>query len=293
MEDISKQKNENGKKKRTGKQKTALVFKIIGNVIFYAIIVFLFIFALMNIRGGKESFPNIFGKGFLSVQSDSMNTGGKDSEYEIESFAKGDLLIVSTHSGDAKDLKVGDVITWYDSSIQALNTHRIVYIHTDYSYVITQGDRIAQTMPFNKEDPFGQGNATLALNGYTETVSAGQIQGKVTSIWGGAGSVLDNLQKNWLFYFVIPVAVLLLIELFFVFKNILDYRNEKKKLESGNNQDALRNEIELEKDKIREELLKELQEKGMIVNDSLNEDGKEDLKKVEEVKEEKESSDNE
>ncbi len=274
MEGINKQKNENENNGRTGKQKTLFVFKIIGNVIFYAIIAILFIFALMNIRAGKESFPNIFGFGFLSVQSNSMerdNLPGNDpeewKEYNIQGFKKGDLVISKTHSGDASDLKVGDVITWYDSSIKALNTHRIVYISEDKSYVIAQGDNIAQYTPFNKADPLSASNYALEANGQTQHVSSSQILGKATGVWNGAGSVLDNLQKNWLFYFVIPVAVLLLIELFFVFKNILDYRNEKKKLQAGAvDKDALKAELEAEKAKMREELLKEFAERGVILN---------------------------
>ena len=73
MENSNIDKKEN-KEPMTTKQKVFFGLRIAFNVVFYALIIFLFLFSIMNIRGGNgsENFPNIFGRGFLSVQSDSM-----------------------------------------------------------------------------------------------------------------------------------------------------------------------------------------------------------------------------
>lgn len=293
-EKIGVQKNENENKPK--KNKALFILKIIGNVIFYLIIIALFIFALMNIRGGKTSFPNIFGRGFLSVQSTSMERSADKKQpeewngYEIKEIKKGDLVLVKTFSGKAEDIKVGDVITWYDSSIGstgALNTHRIVYINAEKGYVIAQGDRVAQTSPFDKNDPLGVYNYTLEASGAIQNVSISSILGVTTGVWGGAGKVLDNMQKNWLWYFVLPIAILLLIELFFVFKNIMDYRNEKKKLLEGDKtKEDLKAELEAEREKMKAELLAELKAQGVVVNNHAPEEKEPEPVPAEEVKEE-------
>ena len=292
MENVNKQKNENEVKKN----KPLFILKIVGNVIFYLIIIALFIFALMNIRGGKTSFPNIFGRGFLSVQSSSMQRDETKEQrpewanYEIKGINKGDLVLVKTFSGTASDLKVGDVITWFDSSIGsagALNTHRIVYINAEENYVIAQGDRIAQTSPFDVNNPTSYYNYTLEANGAIQNVTISAIQGVTTGVWGGAGKVLDNMQKNWLWYFVLPIAVLLLIELFFVFKNIMDYRNEKKKLLEGDKtKEDLKAELEAEREKMKAELLAELKAQGVVVNNNAPEEKEPEPIPTEEVKKE-------
>ena len=271
MGNINEQKNKNEEKKRNT---PLFILKIIGNVLFYLVILTLFLFALANIRGGKDNIPNLFGRGFLSVQTSSMQRDPNKQQreewtkYEIGGINQGDLVLVKTFSGTVNDLKVGDVVTWYDSSIGnqgGLNTHRIVYINVEQNYVIAQGDRVAQTSPYDTNDPASIYNQSLEATGAIQNVSVKSILGVTTGVWGGAGKVLDNMQKNWLWYFVVPIAVLLLVELFFVFKNIIDYRNEKKKLAEGEaNQEELRKEVEAEREKLRQEILAELKAQGAI-----------------------------
>ena len=89
-------------------------------------------------------------------------------------------------------------------------------------------------------------------------VAVENIKGKVTGVARGAGSVLDNIRQNWLFYFVIPIAVILLLEIVFVIKNFLDLRHEKNKAELADDKEAMLAELEAEKEKMRQELLAEL-----------------------------------
>ena len=151
MQEEIKVNNENEiKEKKTTKQKVFFGLKIAGNVVFYALILALLLFSIMNINAGSTNggFPNIFGKGFLSVQSNSMSEMQNPnyklpeqySAYPVTQFQKGDLLYADTLSSkDINSLHVGDVITFYDKTISykdtkgkeingALNSHRIVYI---------------------------------------------------------------------------------------------------------------------------------------------------------------------
>lgn len=241
QDNTQKNENENIKEPKTTKQKVLFILKIVGNVVFYLVIAFLLLFSIMNIRGGngKENFPNIFGRGFLSVQSDSMKrTPELDDleewrDYKVGGFVKGDLLYVKTFKDDdCSNLKVGDVITFYSSELQALNTHRIVYIAENKSYVITQGDNAAERQPFNKEDPLGTYNGALEASGATEHVSVELIKGVVTSVGYGKGKTIDNIQKYWIVIFILPVAIFLIFEIFMVFKNIMALKNEKDKLKN-------------------------------------------------------------
>jgi hypothetical protein len=234
------------KENKKPQDKKALVKKIlviVGNVVFYAVIIVLFLFSLMNINAGNgtENFPNLFGKGMLSVESGSMErseTGYHPTEWEtycIGEIKKGDLVYDDVLNGDLNSLKIGDVITFYDSNINALNTHRIVFISLENNFVVTQGDYIitqstTDSLCYDSTDTDKKKNNELTSNpNYAQVVKKGNIKGVVTGVNPGAGSVLSNIRQNWLFYFVIPVAVILLLEIVIVIKNFLDLRNGKNK----------------------------------------------------------------
>lgn len=255
--------------------KKALVKKILviaGNVVFYAIIIVLFLFSLMNINAGNgtQNFPNLFGKGMLSVESNSMerNEGGYHpaewDTYGIGEIKKGDLVYDDVFNGDINSLKIGDIITFYDAQIDALNTHRIVYINVENGYIIAQGDYIitqssSDTYYYDASNTDVAKNDMLTSNhNYAQIVQTPDIKGVVTGVSSGAGSVLSNIRQNWLFYFVIPIAVILLIEIVFVVKNFLDLRHEKNKAELADDKEAMLLELEAEKEKMRQELLAEL-----------------------------------
>ena len=255
--------------------KKALVKKILviaGNVVFYAIIIVLFLFSLMNINAGNgtQNFPNLFGKGMLSVESNSMerNEGGYHpaewDTYGIGEIKKGDLVFDDVFNGDINSLKIGDIITFYDSVIDALNTHRIVYINVENGYIIAQGDYIitqsaSDTYYYDASNTDVAKNDMLTSNhNYAQIVHTAEIKGVVTGVNPGAGAVLSNIRQNWLFYFVIPIAVILLIEIVFVVKNFLDLRHEKNKAELADDKEAMLAELEAEKEKMRQELLAEL-----------------------------------
>ena len=245
------------------------VLKIVGNVFFYFIIIILLLLSIMNIRAGKqnESFPNIFGKGFLSVQTNSMNGDKEDS------FKAGDLLFVKVFKEKkANDLKVNDIITFYDSTVNdnqgGLNSHRIVYINYDkdgnVASVVCQGDKSAMdyNWTFNPESTDSNApirNQELLSGNHAQTVSLKDIKGVMTSIWHGAGKTVDGIQKNWLFIFVLPVLAFLIFEIFMVAKNVMALKNEKKGINNDNVID-----LEAQKEELRAQILAELRaEQGL------------------------------
>lgn len=268
--------NEVKGEKKTTKEKTIFGLKIAGNIIFYLIIIALLLFSIMNINAGSKNggFPNIFGKGFLSVQSDSMTRPGtlpsEYDSYEIQGFTKGDLLYVSViNNKNINDLKKGDVVTFYDSTIEALNTHRIVYItyneDNTVNSVSLQGDKSASLR--SVYDPTDETkldlNYQLQSSGDIATFSGdglGNLKGVVTGINVGAGKVLDNIQKNWLWYFVLPVLVFLLFEVFLVVRNIMDLKGAKQSAKLLSDKEAMMADLEAQKEEMRKQILAELEQ---------------------------------
>lgn len=302
MQDINTQKNENEiKEQKTAKERTLFILKIVGNIIFYIIIVALLLFSIMNINAGSKNggFPNLFGKGFLSVQTDSMERSDELddleewSEYKIKDINKGDLVYVTKFTkSDCRSLKVGDVITFYDDELESLNTHRIVYINENYDSVITQGDKSAEVRAYRKDDPFSsenaQYNAQLEQEGAVETVNVSEIRGVVTGVSRGAGKVIDNIHKNWLWYFVLPVLAFLLFEIFMVVRNIMELKGAKQQAALATDKEAMLADIEAQKEEMRKQILAELkaQQNEMQSVDLPAEEPKEENSISEDVSEE-------
>jgi len=287
MESTKTVKEKEKKEPMTPKQKTFFILKIIGNVIFYTIIIALFLFSIMNINsGGKGGIPNLFGKGYLSVQSTSMsieqdvyNQNNKlpkqyDS-YPIKSFNKGDLIHVEMlNESSIQNLQVGDVITFWSNKLNAYNTHRIVYMAKDadgkITSISTQGDNsvLNKGIVFNPQDTENsQAMMLLDQSGDIDTFGAEtfyQIKAKTTGVSAGTGAFIDNVQKYWLFIFVIPICVILIIEVILVIKNIMDLRREKNKAVDLADHEAQMAELQNEKERMRQELLAELRAQGAI-----------------------------
>lgn len=317
MEKTKEVKEKEVKQPMTPKQRTIFILKIVGNVIFYGVILALFLFSLMNINAGrKHGIPNIFGKGYLVVLTDSMNADesrlpNEYKNYNIKQFKSyqkatessaeyaGDLLNVDMIDGNNQNvinnLKVGDVITYWDDSIEvsdgtkgAFNTHRITYVHKDENgntnVIYTIGDRDVAIYGLRDVDAMSASERydyeEQTYLGIFGTPNFGNIKAIVTSVnYGGAGFV-NFIQQNWLFIFVIPIAIILIIEVILVIKNILDLRREKNKAIDLADHEAQMAELQNEKERMRQELLAELRAQGAISSEPKEEP------KVEEKQEE-------
>ncbi len=275
------------KTKKTPKELTIFILKIVGNVVFYLVILALLLFSIMNINAGSKNggFPNLFGKGFLSVQSNSMTIDkyGMDlpeqyNDYKIKQFAKGDLLYVDVVDANRfQKLKVGDVVTFFDQSISNLNSHRIVYITYNADNTIqavsVEGDYAVTTMGyFDPTDASKtQANHALQSSGNVQTLTQTQVLGVATGVGYGAGGVLDNLRNNWLWYFVFPVVVFLIVEIYFVIRNILELRNEKRGYATEPAKALSQDQLDLIRQQIKAELEAEAKKKEQE-NNSINQE---------------------
>lgn len=268
--------------------------KIAGNVVFYAIIIVLLLFSIANIKKkDKSSFANLFGRGFLTVETDSMVGPNKDS------FGPGELVVVKkANSKNIAKLKVGDIITFYDATLARddangiskssyLNTHRIVYINTqgDTPIFITQGDKAVENginyvAPIYDENGVCTNPDELKTNAqnsqYWQEVNVSDIKGIYVSHSKGWGNFMTTVNKHFFACVVLPVIILFLIELVVVIMNIIGIKNEKNKF-------ALEADAEAQKEELRKQILAEM-----------NAQNKEEMKKqiLEELKKEQENKEN-
>ncbi len=243
--------------------KALKITKIVLNTIFYIIIFFILLFSVANISaGGKDGIPNIFGKGYLTVQSDSMMPTSKD-KVKKDSFDKGDLIFVTKlNDKDKLKLKIGDIITFKDTNLRgALNTHRIVdviKVNGSVTGYITQGDKANALNPYDASKPIEQNSGTTY-----ETASLSAIQAKYNGSWSGAGDTLDwisNPQKGFIIVIILPTIAFLGFEIFLVIRNMMSIKAHKMSLEVEADKEKLKADMESEREAMRAQLLEEMRQ---------------------------------
>lgn len=274
----------------TTKQKVWFGVKIALNVVFYLLILLVLLFSISNIRAKNKNdqIPNIFGKGYLNVLSDSMTGDNEDS------FNVGDMIIVNV-ANDKKisKLVVGDIVTFYDSNLAsnkgagtALNTHRIVYIgkNTEGTTIYyTMGDKIAKNINFNANSLSNmteqEVNETFDRLGHSQyqVFTASAIRGIYSGKWSGFGKTIQAINNHFIAIIIVPVAILLVFEIGVLVLNIMRAREEKLKLEMKETSQELANQETIsadEKEKLKAELRAELL-KEMLKESDNEEDSKE------------------
>jgi signal peptidase len=222
---------------------TKRIIKIVLNVLFYTAIVFLLVFSIANMQVKRDdNIANIFGIGMLSVQSNSMY-GELD-----DSFEKGDMLFVKMLDDESRAaLEVGDIVTYFDLSIYAFNTHRIVEINESEGYLVTQAD-YNYVSENNNTEPDQPVNIEDVISVYT------------TSKISGFGSALDYLQTSagFAIFIIIPVILLLIGEGVILTRTIMSSNKEKLALAYEQEKEDAKKELESEKERMRAEILAEL-----------------------------------
>jgi len=215
-----------------------IIFKktlsIFSTILFYAIIFFVLIFTVANIQIKQNSdIANVFGSGFLSVQSDSMNSEQQDS------FASGDVVLVKMLDQSLiNELKVGDIVTYYDTTTNQLITHRIIeiYIFEETIFFQTQGDDSLQAdIPITADE-------VLAV-----------YQSSIT----GLGASLDYLQspKGFAIFIIFPVLVILLIDSVRLFKNLSNFSKIKSEARVKRSYKRILKSLENETNRIRHQIM--------------------------------------
>ena len=255
----------------TTKQKVWFGVKIALNVVFYILILLVLLFSISNIRAKNKNdqIPNIFGKGYLNVLSDSMTGDNEDS------FNTGDMIIVKiANKKNISKLEVGNIVTFYDYRLasnkgagSALDTHRIVYIDktNNDSYVYyTVGDKIAKQLNFDASKLNADNYLTilnsLGSNNY-QAFGSTEIRGIYSGKWSGFGKTIQAINNHFIAIIIVPVAILLVFEIGVLVLNIMRAREEKLKLEMKETSQELANQETIsadEKEKLKAELRAEL-----------------------------------
>lgn len=271
----------------TTKQKVWFGVKIALNVAFYILILLVLLFSISNIRAKNKNdqIPNIFGKGYLNVLSDSMTGDNKDS------FNTGDMIIVKiANKKNISKLEVGNIVTFYDYRLasnkgagSALDTHRIVYIDktNNDSYVYyTVGDKIAKQLNFDASKLNADNYLTilnsLGSNNY-QAFGSTEIRGIYSGKWSGFGKTIQAINNHFIAIIIVPVAILLVFEIGVLVLNIMRAREEKLKLEMKETSQELANQETIsadEKEKLKAELRAELL-KEMLKESDNEEESKE------------------
>lgn len=271
----------------TTKQKVWFGVKIALNVIFYLLILLVLLFSISNIRAKNKNdqIPNIFGKGYLNVLSDSMTGDNEDS------FNTGDMIIVKiANKKNISKLEVGNIVTFYDYRLasnkgagSALDTHRIVYIDktNNDSYVYyTVGDKIAKQLNFDASKLNADNYLTilnsLGSNNY-QAFGSTEIRGIYSGKWSGFGKTIQAINNYFIAIIIVPVAILLVFEIGVLVLNIMRAREEKLKLEMKETSQELANQETIsadEKEKLKAELRAELL-KEMLKESNNEEESKE------------------
>ena len=224
-------------------KKVTNVLKIILNVFFYSVVVVLVLFSFANMKlKQKDDIANLFGKGFLTVLTDSM-AGSKE-----DSFTPEDIIFVTLLDDDSRNqLEPGDIVTYFSMEVPGLNvqgfiTHRIVekFSLGGETFLVTQGDKAGAPL----DEPINIKDAIAVYN----------------SKWVGAGNTLKYLQTPTGFatFVILPVAIILIVEAVFLVRNIIIVNNQKLKEQMALETPTQAFDVEAENERIRKQILEEM-----------------------------------
>lgn len=200
--------------------------KIVGNVLFYSIILFILIFAVMSVVSKKNNgVAKIFGYSPVVVISDSMK-GENDN-----SFNKGDLIFIQEVKDFSTIQKNKDVVTFYDikDGKTIVNSHRVIEV-----IVNDDGSRVFRTKGDNSPDP-----DTFAL---LEKDIIGVYRTKISNI----GSAILFMQSSigFFLFVVLPAIIFLIYELIKFIKLLMLEKIEKDKIAESDEIKKLKEELE-------------------------------------------------
>lgn len=190
--------------------KAKQVLRIVGNALIWLVFALSLLTVILSLSSSGGGVPNIFGTGYLTVQSDSMSG----------TFEVGDMIIVNTTAEDDV-FEAEDIVTFWTiiEGEQVLNTHRIISYSTinGTRYYTTQGDNCAESDPL--------------------TVTAGDIVAIYTGVkLTGIGNVMDYVQSQtgFLICIVLPLAGIFIYQIVNFVLVILKFKKENAPETAGN-----------------------------------------------------------
>lgn len=134
--------------------------------------------------------PNLLDSEFRVIVTNSMD-GEPREEYEIKTIPVNSLVAIhKVHNGDVDDIRIGDVIGFYQSSVHGNTYHRVVAVDEAGKSFTTRGDNTHAS----------------------EHVPFGDVNGKVVNVSPTAGHVVVYLQHNILFVLAVIVILIVMVE---------------------------------------------------------------------------------
>lgn len=255
-------------KEKTKESRNKKIVNIVVMVIEILIIIAGIGLSISVIFGSKTKSDELAkGINMTTVLSDSMD-GDVKNEFKISSFKpKSDLLIIKSLSQEnMSSLKVGDVIT-YTGNVGGeirLISHRIVKIDTQEI-----GDAMVNVY-YTLGDKQRTGNEDTDLSMST-MIYEGNIQGKVVSVIPKLGNAVFWFQEDsthFLLAVVIPLALLLIYNLYLFIKMIIEFRVKKAKEESDLAVEAIKAQTTIDEEEIKRKAIEEyLAKQASVIKD--------------------------
>lgn len=233
------------------KSKTKKIVTITLDVLFALFMVCIIMFAISNINAKKNNkIPNLFGNGYMTVVSDSM-----DGKHE-DSFKVGDLITVKLANKDGsnmENLQINQMITYYGDDNKII-THRIFNVVKDNGYTLyyTIGDKAiddanidlnSKEYSINELRPYG---AAVVASRNVLAVYTGKVK--------GLGTIITYFQSPIGFFIIVvlPTILFFVYELIKFIKTYNETKNEEKN-------EKTEEERLKEKEELRAQILAEIE----------------------------------
>lgn len=257
--------------------KTKKIVNIVVDVVVAVVLIFALFLAVCTISSkarGYHEFTEIFGKAYVGVSSESMKCDHDTKEVKDDNFDKGDLISIKLlKEEETKDLKVGDIVTFEDPTIldgkRLLNTHRIIEI------IYNDDGSIQQFVTRGDNNPKDKNDIDYREEHSRPSEIIGVYQGKA----GGIGHMFLFMSSSAGFFTCIVLPTLLIV-VYFAVNLILVIRKEKK----AQTVEAEQAQLE-EREKIRQELLAEMQSQKPQASDAADTENKKEDKTEDETAE--------
>ncbi|MEG2014510.1 MAG: signal peptidase I [Clostridia bacterium] len=227
--------------------KTKKIINTIVNVICIILFAMALFLVVVSLTSSAKGYNVFFGKLYMPVETASMQDNTSD-EWSDGSFQQGTVIVCKELATEQKSkLKVGDVVTFWDTEIvsgqKLLNTHRIVATRSNADGSIlysTKGDNNSVA------DHDATGNTIWRASEDIVAIYEGMS--------GGGGNFLIWLQSPTGFLIIVVIPSFLIVG-YCVYLVVVAAREHNKE------------QLETEKARIREELLKEINEEKPTEND--------------------------
>ena len=201
------------------------ILGVISDILLVILIIVAIIITVMTFtsKSSETGIGNIAGYTPFSVQTDSMSP----------TIDKGDLIISKEVKDPDKELKVGDVVTFYTlmqdgagNRIKGFNTHRILDVEYDNNgevfYYVTKGDAM-ETEDNQKVYP---DDIVARQIGATVAEDGSYVKGFTIS---GFGNALDFLQSQlgFMICVIIPLALFFIWQVYKLIAMFMEAKSEK------------------------------------------------------------------